>query len=331
MIADAHNDLLMELSHRMHRLGEADAFARTWLPLLEEGDVWLQVCPVFVDMEHQPEGTLRRALSQVTAFHAAVRENPDRVLAVRTRADLEAVENGELLGLVLALEGVEPFGVETWPVDLFWELGLRMASLTWNRRNAYADGANERGGLSAAGRRLVARMGGLRIALDLSHASEALFWELVDSYAGPVLVSHAGCRAVRDHPRNVSDDQLRALVARGGVLGIMLHPLAIDPERRTIERVLDHVAHAVEVMGPTGVALGGDFTARLHREVPSTPIPDGLMPPGLEEGSAIEGLAGPEDYPALLEALEERFDEETVAAITAGNLLRVLRWALPED
>lgn len=330
MIADAHTDLLLELSHRMHRLGETDVFAQTWLPLLEDGDVWLQVCPVYVDLEHQPEGTLRRALSQVAAFHAAARENPERVIVVRSQADLEPVENLELLGLVLALEGAEPFGVETWPVELFWELGLRMASLTWNRRNAYADGANESGGLSAAGRRLVARMGELRVALDLSHASERLFAELVDAYAGPVLVSHAGCRALNDHPRNLTDDQLRALAARVGVLGIMLHPLAIDPRRPTIERVVDHVAHALEVAGPESVALGGDFTARLNRHVPSTPLPDGLMPPELAEGTPIEGLEGPEGYPALVEALEARFEPDVVEAITWRNLLRVIRSSLPE-
>jgi membrane dipeptidase len=330
LIADGHNDLLLELSYKMHRLGQEDVFAQTWLPLLEQGDVWLQVCPIFIELEHQPEGTLRRALSQAAAFHAAARDNPGQVLVVRTQDDLAAVERGELMGLVLALEGVEPFGYETWPVELFWELGLRMASLTWNRRNPYADGAAETGGISALGRRLVARMAELDIALDLSHASEPMFWELVDDYDGPVLVSHAGCRAVNDHPRNLTDEQLQAVAARGGVLGIMLHPLAIDPQNRTIERVLDHLDHALEVMGPQGVALGGDFIARLKREVPMNPLPDGLMPAGLEEGSSIEGLAGPEDYPALVEAMEARgYAEDVIDGVLHRNLVRVLRETLP--
>ena len=88
----------------------------------------------------------------MTAFHHALRENPERVAAVRTRADLEAVERGERIGLLLALEGVEPFGYEVATTDLFWELGLRMAGLTWNRRNPFADGAVESGGLSRLGR-----------------------------------------------------------------------------------------------------------------------------------------------------------------------------------
>jgi len=106
VIADAHTDLLLELEHREHRLGESDVFARTWLPLLESGGVALQVCPVFVDLDRQPEGTLRTGLAQVTSFHRAVRENAERVVAVRASNDLSAVERGERLGLLLSLEGV---------------------------------------------------------------------------------------------------------------------------------------------------------------------------------------------------------------------------------
>ena len=100
----------MELAHREHRLGETNVFAQTWLPLLEAGGVGLQVCPIFVELDRQPEGTLRQALGQAASFHRAVRENADRVLVVRTRSDLDVVERGERIGLMLALEPAEPFG-----------------------------------------------------------------------------------------------------------------------------------------------------------------------------------------------------------------------------
>ena len=91
LIADAHTDLLLELAYRDHRLGETGTFAATWLPVLEQGEVGLQVCPVYVDVTVQPEGSLREALGQVTSFLRAVAENPDRVLQVRSAADLDAV------------------------------------------------------------------------------------------------------------------------------------------------------------------------------------------------------------------------------------------------
>jgi len=331
VIADAHTDLLLELDHREHRLGETDVFARTWLPLLEAGGVALQICPVFVELGRQPEGTLRAALAQVTSFHRAIRENADRVTGVRSASDLAAVERGERVGLLLSLEGVEQFGYEVWPADAFWELGVRMASLTWNRRNPFADGAAETGGLSLLGARLVDRLVELGVVIDLAHASPGTFSDVLARLGGAaVIVSHAACRAVNDHPRNLTDAQLGALAAHGGLLGIMLHPLAIDPERRSLARVVDHVEHAISVMGAEHVCLGGDFVQRLSRTVPHGPSPaDGLMPPGLDEGSAIADLAGPEDYPALITALAERgLAPSVVEAVAGRNLLRFLRAAL---
>lgn len=326
MIADAHVDILLELAHREHRLGETDVFARTWLPLLEAGGVGLQVCPVFVDLELQPEGSLREALRQVTALQHALRESPGRVTAVRTRADLD----DDRIKLVLALEGVEPFGYEVATADLFWELGLRMAGLTWNRRNPFADGAAERGGLSRLGGALLERFAELGVILDLAHASPQLFDECIETFEGRLLVSHAGCRAVNETPRNLSDEQLRALAGRDGIFGLMLHPLAIDPVMPTIARAIDHLDHAASVLGPERVCLGGDWTKRLHELMPAPAPADGLMPPGLAEGTTIAGLAGPEDYPALVEALRERgWAGADLDGLLSGNLLRFLREALP--
>jgi membrane dipeptidase len=332
VIADAHVDLLLELSHREQRLGEHDVFARTWLPLLEAGEVALQVCPVYVDAAVQPEGALREALRQVASFHHALAENPERVTQVRTATDLDDVEAGRRIGLVLSLEGVEPFGVETWPADVFHELGVRMAGLTWNRRNAFADGAAEEGGsLSRLGRELVDRLVELGVVLDLAHSSAGAFAEILERANGaPLLYSHGGCRTVHDTQRNLDDGQLRALADAGGLFGLMLHPLAIDPVQRTIDRVVDHIEHAVEVIGADRVCLGGDFTRRLWESLPPPPdTKDGLMPDGLRPGAGIDGLTGPECYPRLVEALGRRgWAQPEVDAVTSGNLLRFLRRAL---
>jgi membrane dipeptidase len=218
VIADAHVDLLMEVAYRERRLGESDVFASTWLPLLEQGGVGLQVCPIYVDIVVQPEGALREALSLAASFHRALLECDDRVVQVSSAADLDAVEAGERIGLMLSLEGVECFGVETWPADVFHALGVRMAGLTWNRRNAFADGAAEEGGsLSRLGRELVDRLVSLGVILDLAHASRGTFAEILERAAGsPVLCSHGGCRAVYDTPRNLDDDQLRAIADGAG-------------------------------------------------------------------------------------------------------------------
>jgi membrane dipeptidase len=332
VIADAHTDLLLELAHRELRFGESEAFGRTWLPLLDQGGVGLQVCPVFVELAYQPEGALREALGQATLLLRAARENAGRVLRVLTRGDLEEAVSSGRIGLVLSLEGVEQFGYETWPAESFYELGMRMASLTWNRRNPFADGAADTGGLSRLGRELVDRLVELGVVVDVAHASPAAFAETVTRVGeAPLICSHAACRAINDHPRNLTDEQLRSLAGAGGLLGMMIHPLAIGHEDRSIARVVAHLEHAVDVMGADRVCLGGDFTTRLVEVLPPLPEPaDGLMPEGLRPGAGIEGLKGPEDYPALVSALRERgWTAEDVEAVCSVNLLDLLRRSLP--
>jgi membrane dipeptidase len=330
-IVDAHNDLLLELAHRSGR-GEANPFAEHWLPQLRRGGIKLQVCPTFIDLEETP-AALRVALGQIAAFNRALRENPDATVRVRTREDLAAVAGGDRIGLMLSIEGAEPLGYDPWMAEVMFDLGVRMLGLTWNRRNPFADGVaeNGNGGLSRLGRELVDLCGRLGIIIDLSHASERTFWDVMEDDGGTsVMVSHACCRALLDHPRNLSDDQLKALADRGGVLGLMLHPIVIDEGAPSIARAIDHLDHAVAVMGMEHVGLGGDFTRQVVRALGYVPPPDALLPDGMPIDAALEGLAGPEDYPNLEAALERRgYRGDRLEALLSGNLLRFLGEALP--
>jgi membrane dipeptidase len=329
-IVDAHNDLLLELEHRRF---EDAPFARYWLGNLERGGVTLQVCPIFgSELEALPELILRRNLLQVAAFNRAVRENADRVVFVRTKGDLDAVDDGERIGLMLSIEGLEALGYETTLIDLFYDLGARMASMTWNRRNPFADGAAEPdgGGLSNLGRELVDRMAGLGMILDLAHTSKRTFWDALERTTGRVCVSHAACRGALDTPRNLSDDQLTALAERGGVLGMMLLPIVVDPKGYSLERAVDHIDHAVSVMGIDHVGLGADFIAQVWRALPMRTPPDSLLPDGMPMDASLDGFEGPEHYPRLVELLRQRgYEGQRLAAILGGNWLRLFRATLP--
>jgi membrane dipeptidase len=320
-LADAHSDLLMEL---VFFRSEARPFANRWLRPLEAGGVQLQVCALFSDDLDLPELALRKALLGVGEFDRAVAENP-QLLAVRSAADLDAAFEPGRIGLLLSIEGMEPLGNEPRLIDVFCTLGVRMASLTWNRRNAFADGTAESpvGGLSRIGRQLVDRMAALPIAFDLAHANEGTFFEVLErSGDRPVLDSHALCRAVHDHPRNLSDDQLRALAERDGVVGLMALPFVMHESERSISYLIDHVDHLVTTVGIEHICLGGDFARQLELSgaegVPDEPV------------MAVDGLGGPEEYPALFEALRNRgYSEADLRAIGSENLLRVLRRTLP--
>jgi membrane dipeptidase len=334
-IADAHVDLLLELAWRRGR-DEGNPFREHWLPQLRAGGVRLQICPIYVEGDLVPDGALRSALTLAAAFHDALRENGENVFQVAGRADLDEVEAGERIGLMLAIEGTESLGSSPELIDAFWALGVRMVGLTWSRRNAFADGSGEPspGGLSTIGCELVDRLLALGAAIDLAHASEQTFADVLEraSDGAAILVSHTCCRALRDTPRNLSDDQLRAIAGRDGLVGIMALATAVDPGQHDLERYLDHVEHAVSVAGAEHVCVGGDFMAQLTRSgaVTITPRELATLPPGLDPGTPITGLAGPQDYPALAAGLARRgHDEETIAGLLHGNLLRFLRRALP--
>jgi membrane dipeptidase len=320
-IADAHSDLLLELVHAP----DPNPLRSRWLAPLERGGVALQVCAIYVEPRVPPPRALRDALRLALAFHGGVSGNGSRVVQVRTADDLDRLGDGRI-GLLLALEGAGCLGMEPELIDVFDQLGVRMASLTWNSANAFAGGCGTGRGLRPLGAALVDRMVALGMIVDLAHASEPTFWDVLARVPEhPVLVSHAACRALYDHPRNLSDAQLRALRDAGGVIGVMPHPLVIDPERADLDRVVDHIDHAVEVAGIAHVGLGGDFLRQIARALDG----QGVDTDGLPSDAAIEGLEGPEDYPALVAKLRTRgYGDAALRALTSGNLLRLLRRVL---
>jgi membrane dipeptidase len=328
-VVDAHNDLLLEL---VLRTKEENPFAGAWLPQLRAGSVAVQICPVYA----ADAGDAARDVvdAQIAAFERALRENADDVVQIRSSDDLDGL--GGRLGLMLSMEGVEALHGNPEAFDELWEAGVRMVSLTWNYANAFAGGLDApEQGLTDAGRELVGSFADRGVVLDLAHASEPTYFEALEAAPGAqVVVSHAGCRGIHDHVRNVSDDQLRALADRGGVLGMMALTLTVGRNGASLERYLEHVDYAVELMGIEHVALGSDFIDQVIQSELAAGLPlNPATQEALELGGgrlAIQELVGPADYPALLDALGGRgYEAERLDAIAHGNLLRVLRASLP--
>jgi membrane dipeptidase len=330
MIVDAHNDLLVEVEHFRH---EEHPFRTRWLDQLRRGGVGVQVCPSSVDVDELPEYGLRRTLLQIGELYRAAAEDPDALKVVTDEAELDEALSSGRIALVLSMEGAEPLGYDPSLVDVFWHLGVRMFALTWNRRNPFADGLGEAndGGLSGLGEALVDRLSRLGMVLDLAHASPRTFFGVLErAPEAPVVVSHACCRAVFDTPRNLSDEQLRALADHGGVLSVMGIPLGVDLTAPSLDRMVQHIDHAVEVMGAEHVGIGADFMAQIVESGAEPAVQaSSLMPDGISFGEAVPGFRGPDDYPALTAALEARgYAEGEVEAIMGGNLLRVIRRGL---
>jgi membrane dipeptidase len=326
-IVDAHSDLLSELSFRAR---EENPFGRRWLPKLLRGGVALQVCAVFAAHRSDAELIRREAIAQLDALDDALRGSA-RARPVLRKSDARL--DGDV-GLLAALEGAEPLGGSFEAFELFWARGVRMLGLTWNSQNAFAAGIDApHEGLTREGRKLIERLGERGCVLDLAHASARTLREaLTLVQPGGVVVSHTACRAIVDHARNLSDDELKAVAAAGGVVAILADASFIDRRGASVDRVVDHVEHAATVMGHEHVGLGGDF---LRQVVRSGAYDDSraktyarkLLPSRLPE---IPGLRGPEDYGVLVDRLQARgFRDQMLAGVLGANLLRVFRATLP--
>jgi membrane dipeptidase len=337
VIVDAFHDVLHELVIRraeeqpfelVLRRGQERLFERYWLPRLELGDVGVLICPLHAANAPRDEAR-NQALAQEAEFRRAIEENSERVCSVCTRAELD----DSRLRLVLSMEGVEPLEGDPVAFDDWYGRGVRAASLTWNHANEFAGGIDTpMQGLTGRGRALVRRLGELGVVLDLAHASEQTWRDVLEEEV-PFSVTHAGCRAVRDHPRNLADWQLEALAERGGVLGMMAIAKFIDPETPTLSRWLDHLDHAVAVMGIEHVGLGADFVDQVAPTEQREGL-DGMLHAQRDAVDksrlGLEGFTGPDDYPVLVEALQGRgYNRERLQAIMNGNWLRILRAALP--
>ena len=319
-LVDAHTDVLHEIVVRdgkdlelVLRRGEAGAFKRYWLPRLVAGGVGLQICPLYGEGARRTDAR-ERTLAQAAELARIVEDNAERVCQVSTSVELEDPR----LRLMLSMEGVEPLEGDPGAFDQWYERGVRSASLTWNHANEFAGGIDTPAhGLSDRGRALVRRIGELGVVLDLAHASEQTWHDVLEEGVS-FSVTHANCRAVCDHRRNLADWQLEALAERGGVLGLMALSFAVDPDAPTVSRWLDHFDHAVAVMGIEHIGLGADFVDWLP---PAEPTKSRLV---------LDGFEGPEHFPSLATALRDRgYDVERLEAIMGGNWLRVLRAALP--
>jgi membrane dipeptidase len=332
VIIDAHNDVLLELLvgpggapslELVLRRGRDRVFDRYWLPQLEAGGVGVQICPLYGACV-LADGWRERALEQEAELRRAVTANEERVCLVRSSKDLDESR----LRLVLSMEGVEPLEGDPGAFEEWYERGVRSVGLTWNHANVFAGGINTpEQGLTPRGRTLVRRVAELGVMLDLAHASERT-WRDVLGEAIPFSVTHAGCRSVCDHPRNLADWQLQALAEHGGVLGMMAIPFAVDPQAPTLRRWLDHFDHAAAVMGIAHVGIGADliFSQRTTWNLRPDRAPRGGAAPTAR--LALEDFAEPVDYPALVDRLQERgYHGGRLQAILSGNWLRILRRA----
>ena len=322
------------------------------VPRMKEGGLTAAFFSIWVDARYGPGTAFRRALKLIGAVRALADTNPEVELTTSADQVRAAAGRGHVAAL-LGVEGGHAIENSLEKLDSLYRLGVRYMTLTWNNANDWAGSSTDpdrHGGLTPLGRRVVRRMNELGMLVDVSHVSDQTFWDVIATSTRPVIASHSSCRALAHHPRNLSDDQLRAIAKQGGVVGINFYPVFLDEHFRheyeelrrrlkpetdairarlrgrpgesafevdkivgehaesldvpSIDRLVDHIEHAVQVMGIDHVGLGSDF--------------DGIsvLPRPMKDATSL---------PDVVRALEARgYSEERLRKILGENFLRVL-------
>lgn len=257
--------------------------------------------------------------AELDAYEAHIAAHPTRLSRVRTVADIDRAVRERTIGLVYYPQNATPLEREVERLDQLYQMGVRVMQLTYNHRNLLGDGSSERtnSGLSEYGLEVVDRMNAVGMLVDVSHSGRQTTLDAIRFSRAPVAITHAGCAAVFEHTRNKTDEALRAMADKGGVLGVVqLNPYLGPRERNTLDHYLDHIDHAVNVCGVAHVGIGSD---REHRTVPDTAEERQKLVDELSRLYPDPSTMPPVRWPYFLSELNHPRRMETIARGLAGR------------
>lgn len=281
----------------------------------------------------KPEGAeaLELALDSLLQTDAHLVARADFYRKATSVADIDAARKAGKLAVLYMYQNTVQFGRELKRVDLFHRMGLRACQLTYNTKNHAGVGCWEQGGITEFGRELIAAMNQRRMLIDLSHANMQTMSETIAASKAPVVISHTACMAVHQNRRNTTDENLRALAARGGVVGVcQMRPFLTTKKSDNLHAYFDHLVHAIKVAGVEHVAIGSD---RDHRVIELTP--EYIAELKKEEGSQVQDnelpyfineLNGPRRMEVVWDGLAKRgLSTADVEKVMGGNIYRLYR------
>ena len=365
IVIDTHNDLPTKMlddgydADVRHRPGFAKDEGETDLPRLVESGITAQYLSAFVDAEytlHRPDQSYARVLAYIDTIHAFTTRHPDKLLFATTADDVRRAKQEGKVAILIGVEGGHSIENSLDKLRELYARGARYMTLTWNNGNAWAGssiGVNHTstGGLTDFGKQVVREMNRLGMLVDVSHVSDATFFDAVATSTSPVIASHSSARALDPAARNLTDEQLRAVAKNGGVVNVNFYAAFIDKaflrEKTRIETRISAQAEA-ELKKP-----GADTAAILRRAEERTNAEvQALAPPALSVlidhidhvakvagidhvgiGSDFDGVSGllpagmnqVTELPRIVDGLLARgYSEQAVKQILGGNMLRVM-------
>ena len=313
-ICDCHCDTLTELYNKNASLYENEQHFDIKRQVALGGG--LQFCAIYVPTEvFRYQGGLRYTLCLLDKYNQELKklhENGIDVLEVRTAEDAGNILNHKAATLLAIEEGGAIDG-SLEALRCLYELGVRAMTLTWSNRNDIADGINEEAtgsGLTLFGKQVVTEMNRLGMLVDVSHISTAGFWSVIETSTKPIIATHSNAKSLCSHPRNLNDEQIKALAQNGGLAGITFAGQFLEEDWRNacIESVYKHIDYMLNLIGNDDhIGFGSDF--------------DGISHPPYN-------IQGVQDYKPLIEYLSKYYSDETINKITHQNVINLLQKVL---
>jgi membrane dipeptidase len=357
IVVDTHDDTTQRFFSKGFDLGKRNADGHVDIPRMREGGLDALFFSIWIDGRITGPQAVQKALDQIDAVRENVQKYPKDIVLARTAEDVRRAHAEGKIAALMGVEGGHMIGNDMHVLRIFADLGVRYMTLTHFYNDEWADSSTDKpahNGLTDFGKDIVREMNRQGILVDISHVSDKTFYDALEVSKAPLIASHSSCRALCNHVRDMSDDMIKALAAKGGVIQINYEKSFIDQaykdaydkaaggakehidavtkacnfdeecigkelakaEQQLIaegklphvswERIVDHIDHAVKLVGADHVGLGSDF--------------DGAsMPDGLEDCSKL---------PKITEALLRKgYSEDDIRKILGGNTLRILAQA----
>jgi membrane dipeptidase len=280
-------------------------------------------------------GNFEEAVNEIAAADQLMEKRADLFLKVRVFGDFDRAHKERKLGVIYSFEAVTMLEDKIERIEMFRHLGVRVMQLTYNRRSPFGIGCldGETEGLTELGRKAIAKMNEVGVALDLSHSNTQTTADGIAASSKPALITHAGCRAVHMHPRNKEDRELKALAEKGGVVGIYMLPyLTASPKQPMLDDYVQHLEHALKVCGEDHVGIGSDVPffrigesdlEEMKKTIEKRKA-DGIAAPGEDRALYIPDLNTPRKIEFIADALLKRGHKaSTVEKVIGANFKRV--------
>jgi membrane dipeptidase len=300
-----------------------------FLPEFEAGSMSVIAAAIYIEDRYLPQNGLRVALDQVARLYAET-AGSQRFAICKGFREIQEARERDRIAFLITMEGIEPLGTDLNQLRIFYELGVRSIGLTHARSNAaghggvFAASGSPHEGLTAFGREVVRECEALGVIIDLAHINPAGFEEILPITTKPPIVSHTNVRRYYDIERNISDEQIRMIGERRGVIGV--NSILVSPRQgeSTLDRYVDHIEHIANLIGIDGVGIGFDFFEFIYRQWPESRQKE--LAAKFTTPHFIPDLRNHSHARNLTRGLIKRgFNDEEIEKIVRNNWLRILK------